>query len=132
MQNIRQNAAIKDSGARTATRLDLRLKAPSPAQTSLAEREVSASQFLPYACHYNDSTILTKSGDLLQIIKIDGLPFETADPDWLTFQKNLRNTLLRTIAKNQYAVYVHTIRRKQKVYPEGIFPTGFSKDLNEA
>ncbi|OGP07553.1 MAG: hypothetical protein A2048_08705 [Deltaproteobacteria bacterium GWA2_45_12] len=98
----------------------------------VAKAEVKSADFIPYTCHYDENTILTKSGDLLQIIKINGIAFETADGDWLEFQKNIRNTLLRSIAKSGYAVYAHTIRRKQNIYPDGKFPHGFGNDLNEA
>ena len=133
MRNTAPNAKTRDSGARTATKLfDLKLKKEVPFYSKAALREVNAAEFIPYACHYDEDTILTKSGDLLQILKIDGLPFETADPEWLLFQKNLRNTILRTITKSRYAVYVHTIRRRQHIYPEGEFPRGFANDLNRA
>lgn len=133
MRNTAQNAETRGSGGRTATpRFDLKLRKKAPSLSNTAAREIDAAEFIPYACHYDGNTILTKSGDLLQIIKIDGLPFETADPDWLIFQKNLRNTILRTITKSRYAVYVHTIRRKHDNYPEGDFPQGFANDLNLA
>ncbi len=132
MRNNAQNVEIKGSGEAAATTLfDLRLKAKSPAFQKVASSEVKAADFIPYACHYDENTILTKSGDLIQILKISGLPFETNDPDFLNLQKNLRNTILRSITKSRYAVYVHMIRKKQDVYPEGRFPAGFANDLNE-
>ncbi|HCU23620.1 MAG TPA: VirB4 family type IV secretion/conjugal transfer ATPase [Deltaproteobacteria bacterium] len=133
MPNTALNAETKDSGERTATPLlDLKLREKACSLADIAAREISAAEFIPYACHYDENTILSKSGDLLQILKIDGLPFETAGHDWLLFQKNLRNTILRTLTKSRYAVYVHSIRRKQDSYPEGVFPSGFAHDLNEA
>lgn len=112
--------------------LDLQLKKKVPVYEPISRREKSESEFIPYTCHYDENTILTKSGDLLQILKIEGLPFETADDDFLAFRKDLRNTMLRSIAKSQYAVYVHTVRRKHNVYPAGEFSHGFSNDLNQA
>lgn len=113
-------------------RFDLSLKPAAPTFASEAGREFPGSKFIPYACHFNDNTILTKSGCLLQVLKIDGLAFETADDDFLSFRKNLRNTLFRSIAKSRYGLYLHTVRRKQGAYPEGSFPPGFSSQLNEA
>jgi len=113
-------------------RFDLQLKADEPGFSSAAEREYSVSEFIPYACHYDPNTILTKSGCLLQVLKIGGLAFETADDDFLCFRKNLRNTMFRSIAKSRYGLYLHTVRRKQNAYPEGSFPEGFSSQLNEA
>src|SRR3990167_7790188 len=134
MQNTALNAKIKGFGTALTAMMsfDLKLKKEKPVLSETAKGEVKASDFIPYACHYDEHTVLTKSGDLLQVIKIAGLPFETADPDWLTFQKDIRNTILRSIGKSQYAIYAHTIRRKRNVYPDGSFPIGFSNDLNEA
>ncbi len=112
--------------------LALQLKKIVPLYDKIASREVKESNFIPYSCHYDQQTILTKSGDLLQVLKIEGLPFETADPQWLAFQKDLRNILFKSVGKSQYALYVHTIRRKQNIYPKGDFPHGFAHDLNEA
>jgi type IV secretion system protein VirB4 len=112
--------------------LDLKLRKSAPSLDRIAAREFPESDFIPYACHFDDHTIITKSGDLLQIIKIDGLAFETADEDFLCFRKNLRNTLFRSIAKHRTGLYVHTVRRKQSVYPEGRFHPGFSDRLNSA
>lgn len=114
------------------TLLDLKLKKAAPRFDGISNREYPESEFIPYSCHYDDNTIITKSGHLLQVIKIDGLAFETADEDYLGFRKNLRNTLLRSIAKSRTGLYVHTIRRKQNVYPEGKFNPGFSHQLNDA
>lgn len=113
-------------------RFNLRLKAEAPSFDGVAVRECLVSDFTPYACHYDPNTILTKSGCLIQVLKIDGLAFETADDDFLTFRKNLRNTLFRSISKSRYGLYLHTVRRKQSAYPEGSFPEGFSTQLNEA
>ncbi len=133
MSSTAPNVETNASGEQTPTTcFDLRLKQKRPFYFKLARREIPESVFIPYACFYDDSTILTKSGDLIQVIKIEGLAFETADLQSLHFQKNLRNTLLRSIAQSRYAVYVHMVRRKQTIYPEGNFPSGFSKDLNEA
>jgi type IV secretion system protein VirB4 len=114
------------------TMLELKLRKNASHLNSIAAREYPASDFIPYSCHFDDHTILTKSGDLLQIIKIDGLAFETADEDFLCFRKNLRNTLFKSIAKHRTSLYVHTVRRKQGVYPEGKFNPGFSHRLNAA
>lgn len=126
-------AETNASGEETLmTRYNLKLKKTAPRFEGISKREYRASEFIPYACHYDENTILTKSSCLLQVIKIEGLAFETADDDLLCFRKNLRNTMFRTMASGRYGIYVHMVRRKQAVYPEGRFPHGFSKKLNEA
>ena len=34
--------------------------------------EPLAEQCIPYACHYDDYNLLTKNGELMQVIKIEG------------------------------------------------------------
>lgn len=114
------------------TRFNLKLKKPAPRFADISKREHRASEFIPYACHYDENIILTKSSCLLQVIKIEGLPFETEDDDLLCFRKNLRNTMFRSMASGKYGIYVHTIRRRQGIYPEGEFPEGFATQLNES
>lgn len=45
----------------------------------VAKREISVESFIPYSRHLNDTTLKTKAGYLLKIIKVEGLPFETSD-----------------------------------------------------
>jgi type IV secretion system protein VirB4 len=102
-----------------------------PEQIRLARREVHASDFIPYACHYNDETILTKNGQMIQFLQVKGFSAETADYADIDFKKNLRNVLFKSIASPQYALWFHTIRKRQPAYPEGQFAPGFANDLNK-
>ena len=69
------------------------------------------SDFIPYTHQLDDHTIATKDGFLLQIVKLEGYPFETADQAELNQRKHIRNTLWRTLASSRFAVYQHIIRR---------------------
>ncbi|MFN7605593.1 MAG: hypothetical protein ACK5RU_06695, partial [Hyphomonadaceae bacterium] len=62
----------------------------------IAHREAPAGARLPYARHVDDTTIETRDGMLLQIIKLDGLAFETADTEDLNYRKAIRDTMLRS------------------------------------
>jgi type IV secretion system protein VirB4 len=96
----------------------------------ITKREVSESHFIPYQCHWNHNTILTKKQELVRVIKIGGLPFETMDSEDLDFKKEIRNNAFRSIAQSGYSLYFHTIRRKEKAFPEGDMTDFFSKSLN--
>ncbi len=98
---------------------------------SIEAGEYSISNFIPYLCHYNKNTILTKAGDLLTTIQIDGFPFETADDDMLESRKNNRNNILKGMASSSVGIYFHTIRRKYTAFPKGEFDGYFPKMLNE-
>jgi type IV secretion system protein VirB4 len=110
----------------------LTLSKPKPKFKTLAEREAPVSGYIPYTNHYNANTLLTKNGQMLQIIRLEGFAFETADSDTLNIRKALRNNLFKSIAGHQYALWSHVVRHKQSVYPGGDFAPGFAQDLNDA
>lgn len=96
----------------------------------IAEREVKASSFIPYSRHFDDTTLKTKAGYLLKVIKIEGLPFETADQIDLNTRKNIRATLLRGISNSRFAVYHHTIRRRVSDKLPGLFEDDWCRKLD--
>ncbi len=96
----------------------------------IAEREVKASSFIPYSRHFGDTTLKTKAGYLLKVIKIEGLPFETADQIDLNTRKNIRATLLRGISNSRFAIYHHTIRRRVCDKLPGIFENDWCRKLD--
>ena len=79
----------------------------------IAHRETHASHYIPYRCHWNKNTILTKKNELLQVIKISGFSFETADDDDLENRKSMRNLLFKNLASGNITLYFHTIRKKK-------------------
>ncbi|HKQ30548.1 MAG TPA: hypothetical protein VJS66_04610, partial [Burkholderiales bacterium] len=109
----------------------LNLRKPKPAFKTLREREASVGDYIPYTNHYNASTLLTKNGQMLQVVKLEGFAFETADTDTLNIRKALRNNLFKSIAGHQYALWSHVIRHRQSVFPGGDFASGFARDLND-
>lgn len=103
----------------------LQLKKRDSAKGSVAENEFPESHFIPYDSHFDSETILTKNNELLQVIQVDGFSFETADDEDLDMKKNVRNSLLKSLANGNYAMWFHTIRRRKAAYPEGRMPHGF-------
>ena len=96
-----------------------------------ALRETALSDFLPYTRHVDDHTIGTKDGYVFQVIKLDGFSFETADQSELNHLKNVRNTLLRSLASSRHAIYYHVLRREVQGYPKPNFE-GFCRELDRA
>ncbi len=97
----------------------------------IALKDVKLSKFVPYTHHVDEKTLATKNGYLLQVIKLDGFAFETADTSEINALKEIRNTLLRGISDPRFAIYHHIIRREIDLYPEGEFE-GFCQSLNQA
>jgi type IV secretion system protein VirB4 len=98
----------------------------------LVKKEVSMAHFIPYKCHWNSSTIMTHDEKLIRVIKVKGFSFETADDEDIDIRKRTRNNLLKSMSSGNFSLYFHTIRRKEKGFPDGSMPKGFSNDLNEA
>jgi type IV secretion system protein VirB4 len=98
----------------------------------LWRRESTIGRMLPYARHVDDATIVTHDGSLLQVIKIDGLAFETSDSEELNYRKGVRNTMLRAIASSRIAIYHHVVRRRVVAETSGAIDVSFAKELDEA
>ncbi|MEJ7934882.1 VirB4 family type IV secretion/conjugal transfer ATPase [Sphingobium sp. AN558] len=96
------------------------------------EKEESAGSRLPYARHFNDSIIELRNGNLMQVIRLDGLLFETADSAELNYRKTLRDALLRSIGNSRFALYHHIMRRKTRLADSAGFPDAFSASLDHA
>lgn len=83
-----------------------------------ADREVGASEFIPYLCHYNSNCILTKNKELLQVVKVAGYSFETADDEDVDIKKDLLNLLFKGFQTGGFLIYTHIIRRKSNITNE--------------
>ena len=102
----------------------------APKQKYLA-KEKSSSDFIPYLMHLNEDTLLLKDGSLMKVIKIRGFSFETADDEDIDIKKNARNNLLKGMASGNFALYFHTVRRREEAYPAGEYTNIFTKRLNK-
>lgn len=109
----------------------IRLSTVKASKEKAANYEMSASKFIPYRCHFNSDTILTYEEELIRVIKIKGFAFETADDIDIDLKKNARNNLLKGMASGNFSLYFHTVRRKEKGFPDGEMPDGFSDTLNK-
>ncbi|MDX2049877.1 MAG: VirB4 family type IV secretion/conjugal transfer ATPase [Rickettsiaceae bacterium] len=86
---------------------------PRTQKKYFANREVHSSLFIPYKCHWDKNTILTKKNELLQVVKISGFSFETADDEDIDAKKQLRNLLYKNLASGNITIYFHTVRKKR-------------------
>jgi len=92
--------------------------------------EEKFSKHINILSHYDDSTLLDKSGKLIKIIKLDGIDFFTLDESILDTYKNRRNNFLKSLT-SEFALYFWEIRRKVTDYPDGEFEEGFAKKVND-
>lgn len=92
--------------------------------------EEKSSRHINILMHYDDDTLLDKSGKLIKIIKLTGLNFYTKDEQTLDAFKARRNNLLKSFS-SEFAFYFWEVRRKVAEYPSGDYYSGFAKDLND-
>ncbi len=95
------------------------------------KKEKPAAIHIPYACHLDENTVRLKSGHLLQVIRLEGVSFETAGKDALIALHKTRNDMLQGIADGRITVWTNLIRRQIHQFPTGDFDNDFCQDLND-
>src|SRR5688500_15151975 len=78
-------------------------------------------EFIPYDCHVNPHTLLTKNGELLQTIKIasntSGLDYEGGNTDEQSAHINVREIIRRALLSNvnseKFSFWIHTMRKRK-------------------
>jgi len=86
--------------------------------------------FIPFVCHYDPSTILTKNGELLQVIRITGFNHESIGSELINLRETTREAIAKNIKTNNFALWLHTIRRKKNISPDGVYEDNFANQLN--
>ncbi|MBF9235608.1 VirB4 family type IV secretion/conjugal transfer ATPase [Microvirga alba] len=92
--------------------------------------EVEADRFVPYVRHVNDTVISLRAGDLMTVMKLEGVSFETADFSDIERLHFQLNSLWQNVSDERLAVWTHIVRRRESIYPEGDFKSEFSERLN--
>ena len=113
----------------------MRFFSAKPEKNSLINREYPFSGFVPYLYHLDKNVVYTKKNQLVQVIKLGGFSFETADDDDVDIKKNIRNFLFKGMADPSVSLYFHIIRKKQDVYEGSLgninMPDGFASFLDD-
>lgn len=95
-------------------------------------REQTVGSRLPYLAQVDDHTVALRDGRLMQVIRLDGLAFETADTLDINIHKNLRDGMLQAIGSSQFAIHHHIVRRRVFPTTSGLFPDPFSQAVDDA
>jgi type IV secretion system protein VirB4 len=112
----------------------LKLSRPQTNKNKYAKKEYPQSEFVPYKYHINRNTILTKDESLVQVVKLGGFSFETADDEDVDIRKTIRNLLLKGIGAGAVSLYFHTVRRRKSTFEENeghSMPPGFATYLED-
>lgn len=91
--------------------------------------DVIESDFVPYACLLNADTVLTKNGELLQILRITGQQAETA-AGASDVRAAIRAAIEAHIPDVTFAIWLHTVRRRQTGPANAGFTDPFCNQLD--
>src|ERR1700682_5169144 len=76
-------------------------------------RELPSPIRIPYRSHVSRHVVRTESGDYVQVFKLAGASFESADDEVLNNWHERLNVLWRNIASANTALWVHVVRRRE-------------------
>jgi len=93
--------------------------------------EIPASNRIPYRAHISENTVVTDAGEYLQVIRLTGASFESADDEDLNNWHQRLNVMFRNIGSPHIMLYQHIVRRNENSYPDGDFePGSFAAELD--
>jgi len=91
----------------------------SARRKSALRRELTAAERIPYSAHVADSVIKTSFGDYLQVFRLSGASFESADDAQLNTLHERLNALWRNVGTPGVSVWTHVIRRRERTGMQG-------------
>jgi type IV secretion system protein VirB4 len=86
-------------------------------RSSALKRERPAAARIPYTAHVTPHLLRTEAGHYVQVFRLSGASFESADDEVLNNWHERLNVLWRNIASPNVALWVHTIRRRERTVP---------------
>lgn len=98
---------------------------------SLLRRELALSSQIPYTAQLSEYVIRTRWGDYVQVFRLGGVSFESADDEQLNNWHERLAIAWRQIASPNVSLWTHLIRRRDRTYPEGEFELAFAAQLND-
>lgn len=84
---------------------------PQPRYWKEARRDTALGDFVSISSPVTPHDTLTRAGDYLRVWRLDGVPFEAADPSRIAERHDALCNLLRNLPAGQTAVYQHRIQR---------------------
>ncbi|HEY4214958.1 MAG TPA: VirB4 family type IV secretion/conjugal transfer ATPase [Steroidobacteraceae bacterium] len=101
------------------------------ARNFAVQREPWAAERIPYTAHVADSVIKTSFGDYLQVFRLAGASFESADDSQLNVWHERLNALWRNLAVPGVALWTHIVRRRHSVQFSSGYRNGFAASLGD-
>jgi type IV secretion system protein VirB4 len=100
-------------------------------RTKAASRELSYARNVPYDFHLTPSIVLANGGDYVCVLRLNGAAFECASNADLNNRHDRLNRIILGLADPRLTLWQHIVRREKSEYPDGSYPPGYARDLNE-
>jgi type IV secretion system protein VirB4 len=94
-------------------------------------RELPVERYIPYTAHVAPEVVTTALGDYIQVFRLAGASFESADAEQLNVWHEKLNVLWRNVASPGIALWTHIVRRRETLEPCGGVSAGFAGALHE-
>jgi type IV secretion system protein VirB4 len=94
-------------------------------------REQAVADRLPYSAQVSEHVLRTTFCDYLQVFRLGGASFESADDEQLNNWHERLNVLWRNIASPNVALWTHVVRRREVNHAEGGADRGFADALHQ-
>ncbi len=92
-------------------------------------REPLAERRIPYGAHVGERIIRTEAGDYVQVFRLVGASFESADDEELNNWHERLNVTWRNVASPNVALWTHVIRRRECAVQSTVPASGFAGAL---
>ncbi len=102
-----------------------------PKREAMLARERSLADQVPYSAQVSEFIVRTRTGDYVQVFRVGGASFESADDELLNTWHERLSLAWRNLASTQLAIWTHVIRRRETRYPDGVFSSRFAQALGE-
>lgn len=96
---------------------------------AVSQRELAVARQIPYVAHVADRLVKTQSGDFVQVFRLAGASFESADDDTLNNWHERLNVTWRNIASPNVALWTHILRRRERTVVRATNTSGFAASL---
>ena len=111
------------------------LAAKAPAANAAEFEPSDVAEFIPYYCHYNPHTLLTKNGEVMQTIKITtnlaGLEYESSTDDSSIVREVIRKAVAEHVDTDKIALWFHTVRKRKPIRYRGKFKEECASSVQE-
>ena len=83
------------------------------------------------SCDYDSTTLLTKNGELIQAIQINGISMENISSHLSELREMIRESIRTNVDTEDVSCWIHTVRRKTNLDDPQKYPNLMSQNIHD-